>query len=87
MNSDILYIIMPAYNEEENIRQAIDDWYPIVEKCSGGGKSRLVIIDDGSKDNTYKLMKEYAKDRPLFEPLTKENAGMAQRFCMGMITL
>lgn len=75
MNSDILYIIIPAYNEEQNIRQAIDDWYPIVEQCLGDGKSRLVIIDDGSKDNTYNLMKEYAKDRPLFEPLTKENGG------------
>ncbi len=70
-----LYIIIPAYNEEENIRQVIEDWYPIVEKHSGGGKSRLVIIDDGSKDNTYQIMQEYALTRPLFEPLTKPNAG------------
>ena len=47
---DKLYIIIPAYNEESNIKQVIEDWYPIVEKYGGDGKSRLVIIDDGSKD-------------------------------------
>ena len=72
---DKLYIIIPAYNEEENIRQVIEDWYPVVEKHNGNGESRLVIIDDGSKDSTYQIMKEYAKDHPLFEPLTKPNGG------------
>ena len=52
----VLYIVIPAYNEEANIEQCIRDWYPIVEKYNGGGKSRLVIIDDGSKDKTYAVM-------------------------------
>ena len=70
-----LYIIIPAYNEEENIRQVIDDWYPIVEAHNGDGESRLVIIDDGSKDSTFKIMQECAESRPLFLPLTKPNEG------------
>lgn len=70
-----LYIIIPAYNEEENIRQVIDDWYPIVETHNESGLSRLVIIDDGSKDSTYRIMQEYAETRPLFSPLTKPNSG------------
>lgn len=70
---DKLYIVIPAYNEEANIKAVIDDWYPVVEKT--GSESRLVIIDDGSKDNTYKIMQEYAKDRPQFTPLTKPNGG------------
>ena len=36
---DILYIIMPAYNESENIRKVIKEWYPIVEKNNGDGRS------------------------------------------------
>ncbi|MCR5736788.1 MAG: glycosyltransferase family 2 protein [Eubacterium sp.] len=70
---DKLYIVMPAYNEEENIQGVIDAWYPIVEKV--GGESRLVIVNDGSKDRTFEMMQEYAKDKPLFLPLTKPNGG------------
>lgn len=70
---DKLFIVMPAYNEAENIKQVIDSWYPIVEKY--GGESRLVIVDDGSKDNTYNLMKKYAERLPMFQPLTKPNGG------------
>lgn len=70
---DSLYIVIPAYNEEENIKNVIKDWYPVVEKI--GGNSKLVIIDDGSKDNTYSIMKDESKDKPYFEPLTKKNGG------------
>ena len=72
-SEDKLYIIMPAYNEEANIKDVIDSWYPVVEKI--GKESRLVIIDDGSKDNTYKIMKELSKDRKQFIPITKDNSG------------
>lgn len=70
---DKLYIVIPAYNEEENIEAVIDDWYPIIEKI--GNDSRLLIIDDGSKDSTYDIMKRLADSREAFEPLTKPNGG------------
>jgi len=72
---DKLYIVIPAYNEESNIAQVINDWYPIVEQYNGDGESRLVIIDDGSKDSTFSIMEQMAKDRPLFTPITKANSG------------
>lgn len=53
----------------------IDDWHLVVEKYNGDGNSRLVIIDDGSMDNTYKIMQEYAESRPLFQLITKPNVG------------
>jgi glycosyltransferase involved in cell wall biosynthesis len=70
---DKLYIVIPAYNEEENIEAVINEWYPIVTKIGNG--SRLLIIDDGSKDSTYSMMKELARTREAFEPLTKANGG------------
>ncbi len=70
---DTLFIVIPAYNEEANIERVIKDWYPIVEKIGNG--SRLVIMDDGSKDSTYRIMKEQAKELPAFEPITKPNSG------------
>lgn len=70
-----LYIVIPAYNEAENIETLIKDWYPIIEKYNGDGESRLVIINDGSKDNTYEILKEYEKKKPLLKALTKKNGG------------
>ena len=53
-----LYIVIPAYNEEENIEQVVRDWYPVVEGI--GGESRLVVIDDGSKDSTWAKMQSHS---------------------------
>ena len=37
--------------------------------------SRLVVIDDGSKDDTYAILQNLACTRPLLQPLTKTNSG------------
>ena len=71
--ADKLFIVIPAYNEEENIKSVVDEWYDVVDKF--GDDSRLLIVNDGSKDSTYELMTEYAKDKPKFIPVTKENSG------------
>ena len=72
---DVLYIVVPAYNEEENIADFIDSWYPIVDKYNGGGLSRLVIINDGSKDKTLEIAKKHMKNKPLLEVIDKKNSG------------
>lgn len=28
---DSLYIVMPAYNEAENIKDVIEEWYPVLK--------------------------------------------------------
>lgn len=70
---DSLYIVIPAYNEEMNIESVAREWHEVVEKI--GGKSKLVIIDDGSKDNTYKKLCELQRELPYLEPVTKTNGG------------
>ena len=80
---DKLYIVVPAYNESANIRQLVNDWYPIIEKYHGDQESRLVVIDDGSKDNTYHLLSELAKERPLLQPITKPNGGHGETVLYG----
>lgn len=37
LKMESLYIVIPAYNEEENIQKTIEEWYPIVEKHNRGG--------------------------------------------------
>lgn len=83
VSKDSLYIVIPAYNEEENIERCVNEWYPVVEKHSGSGRSRLVVIDDGSKDNTYQALRELAQTRPLLQPITKENGGHGATILLG----
>lgn len=71
---DTLYIIIPAYNESENIEDVIIEWYPIIEKF-GSDSSRLIIVDDGSKDNTYSILEKAERRYPKLIGLTKENSG------------
>jgi glycosyltransferase involved in cell wall biosynthesis len=70
---DKLYIVIPAYNEQDNIESVAREWHEVVERI--GGESRLVIIDDGSKDSTYNKLLELAGELKYLEPLTKPNQG------------
>lgn len=70
---DKLYIVIPAYNEEDNIEDVIRDWHPVAVKA--GSESRLLIIDDGSKDSTYSVMQALSSKYPQLEIITKPNGG------------
>ena len=70
-----LFIVMPAYNEQDNIADTLAAWYPVIERHAANGESRLVAVNDGSKDDTFAMMQKFAKDHPLFTPLTKPNGG------------
>ena len=49
-----LAVVIPAHNEEKNIREVILG----VKKYT----NNIIIVDDGSKDNTYLMAKEAAND-------------------------
>lgn len=73
---DKLYIVMPAYNEAENIEETVNQWCPVAERVQQEGNvCQLVVADDGSKDNTFSKMCELQGAKPLFTPLTKPNSG------------
>lgn len=81
MNSDNVYIVIPAYNESDNIKNVINDWYPVVDKI--GNDSRLLIIDDGSKDDTYQIAKAEMITHPLLQVMTKPNSGHGSTVLFG----
>ena len=70
---DKIYFVMPAYNEAENIVQTVKQWYPIVE--TSGKDCRLVIANDGSKDDTFKILQSLTESYPQLIPLDKPNSG------------
>lgn len=55
-----LSIIIPAYNEEKTIAQVLDQ---VLEKVNNLGE--VIIIDDGSKDNTTEISREYEAKHPV----------------------
>jgi dolichol-phosphate mannosyltransferase len=70
---DKLYIVMPAYNEEGTIAKVVDEWYAVVDSVGNG--SKLVIFNDGSKDNTLSILKKIKNKYPSLIIIDKENTG------------
>ena len=69
---ETLYIVMPAYNEEENIEAVVEQWYPILN--GKGENSCLVVADSGSNDNTHDILLELKKTKfPSMEILSDTN--------------
>lgn len=73
MKHDCLYIIIPAYNEEANIEKVIAHWHPVVEMA--GGKSRLVVFNDGSSDGTYEKIIQCQSKYARLIGIDKKNEG------------
>ncbi|QOV19119.1 glycosyltransferase family 2 protein [Blautia liquoris] len=68
---DKLCIIIPAYNEQANVEQVIKQWYPVAVAHAG----EIVVIDDGSTDLTYEILRSQEKKLPHLTVLTKKNNG------------
>ena len=84
MKHDSLYIIMPAYNEEKNIGTVIEQWYPVVERI--GGDSRLVILNDGSKDATYKKYRIIRKIMTVLSESINRMKDMEEQYSGDIVT-
>jgi dolichol-phosphate mannosyltransferase len=77
-----LSLVLPAHNEEPVIAQAI------VEACDAlatlGVPHEIVIIDDGSRDETARVARAAAADRPQVRVISLErNVGYAEALRTG----
>lgn len=57
MNNFLLSIVIPVYNEEFNIGPLLKRLLPVVSKYD----YEVIFVSDGSKDNTEKVIKQFAK--------------------------
>ncbi len=57
-----LSIFFPFWNEEKNIEKVVKKAIPVAQKISD--KWEIIMIDDGSSDNTFSIAKKLAKENP-----------------------
>ncbi len=53
-------IVMPAYNEEECIEQVVGMWTSFLSKTFPDKNTKLIVINDGSKDKTGAILDRIA---------------------------
>lgn len=71
---DSISLFFPTYNEEANIKTTVSKASKILNK--NFKKWEIIVVDDGSKDNTKKIVDELAKTEKRIKIIThKQNRG------------
>lgn len=69
-NGTILYIVVPCYNEEEMLHITSEKLEEKLRTLKNAGKisddSRVVYVDDGSKDKTWNIIEEMHHNNKVF---------------------
>ena len=67
MSSKILTIVVPCFNEEEVLPESCKELGTIltklVEKKQVSEKSKILFVDDGSKDKTWELISKFSAEK------------------------
>ena len=89
--SDRLYIVVPCYNEEQVLPATAERLKEKMTALIGAGTiakdSRVLFVDDGSKDGTWKIIAGLNADDGLFEGVKlSRNRGHQSALLAGMYT-
>lgn len=91
MNAPILYIVIPCYNEEKvlPVTNALfaDKLSALIQNGEISEKSRILFVDDGSKDNTWAVISDLRAKNPQFAGLKlSRNQGHQNALLAGLMT-
>ncbi len=90
MNIPVLYIVIPCYNEEEVLpitsRLFEEKLKGLIEKNKIAETSRVLFVDDGSKDKTWEIIKDLSNKNDCFEGLKlSRNRGHQNALLAGLM--
>ena len=89
--NSILYIVVPCYNEEavlyettKRLKIKLED---LIDKDIISKKSKVMYVNDGSKDNTWNMIKEIESKEKLFTGISlSRNKGHQNALVAGLLT-
>lgn len=86
-----LYIVIPCYNEEEILPKTIKEMTKVIDGLCTRGKvsknSKILFVDDGSRDRTWQIIAEAQKNNPYVAGLKlSRNVGHQNALLAGLDT-
>lgn len=80
-----LSIVMPAYNEEESVAELVDETIGVLENDWTGGAYEIVVVDDGSTDETLPELRSLAEDHASVRAVAlRRNFGQSAALAAGI---
>ncbi|TWP31200.1 glycosyltransferase family 2 protein [Apibacter muscae] len=71
MVKGLITVVIPCYNSSKFIKKTLDSLLKQTYQ-----KLQILCINDGSKDDTYKILKEYSNKYKYIQIINKENGGI-----------
>lgn len=80
-HNHLLTVIVPAYNAEKQISQTLQS---LLNQTVSPSEYQIIVIDDGSTDNTYAIGRDFADRYPNLRILHQENKGVSSARNLGI---
>lgn len=88
---EILYLVIPCYNEEQVLRETskrlLIKLSTMIKNKSISEKSKILFVNDGSRDNTWNIINELHNENPIFCGVNlSRNKGHQNALLAGLMT-
>lgn len=88
----VLYLVIPCYNEEEVLpetsKRLTAKLGAMIEMGLISEDSKIVFVNDGSKDRTWQLIRQYHEENPMIQGINlSRNKGHQSALLAGLMTV
>ena len=87
-----LFMVIPCYNEQEVLpetsKRLLAKYNELISKGVIASDSRIVFVNDGSKDNTWEIIEKLHSENPIFQGIKlSRNRGHQNALLSGLMTV
>ncbi len=88
----VLFLVIPCYNEEEALpvtaKKLTEKMDSLIQAEKISPESHVILVNDGSKDNTWHIIEQLHEQNPLFSGVKlSRNCGHQSALLAGMLTV